>query len=91
MLSSLALFFIITIPNIADGNISFVMDKIGTGGMLTAVVTAVFTAWIFNVASNHSMFKKDTVMPDMVVAWMDALVRLQLHWLLVLVIMNLWI
>ena len=74
MLSSLALFFIITIPNIADGNISFVMDKIGTGGMLTAVVTAVFTAWIFNVASNHSMFKKDTVMPDMVVAWMDALV-----------------
>lgn len=44
MLSSLALFFIITIPNIADGNISFVMDKIGTGGMLTAVVTAVFTA-----------------------------------------------
>ena len=74
MLSSLALFFIITIPNIADGNISFVMDKIGTGGMLTAVVTAVFTAWVFNVASNHSMFKKDTVMPDMVVAWMDALV-----------------
>ena len=88
MLSSLALFFIITIPNIADGNISFVMDKIGTGGMLTAVVTAVFTAWIFNVASNHSMFKKDTVMPDMVVAWMDALVPVTITLVIGLVIMN---
>lgn len=76
MLTSLALFFIITIPTIDGdaGTIAFVMDKIGTGGMLTSVVTAIFTAWIFNVASNHSLFKKDTVMPDMVVSWMDALV-----------------
>ncbi len=83
MLSSLALFFIITIPNIADGNISFVMDKIGTGGMLTAVVTAVFTAWIFNVASNHSMFKKiQLCLIWLWLGWMH-LFQLQLHWLLV--------
>lgn len=88
MLTSLALFFIITIPNIADGNMSFVTDKIGTGGMLTSVVTAVFTAWIFNIASNHSLFKKDTVMPDMVVAWMDALVPVTITLVIGLVIMN---
>lgn len=76
MLTSLALFFIITLPVIdgETGTMNFVMDKIGTGGMLTAVVTSVFTGWLFNFASRHSMFKKDTVMPDMVVAWMDALV-----------------
>lgn len=76
MLTSLALFFIITLPVIdgETGTMNFIMDKIGTGGMLTAVVTSVFTAWIFNFASRHSMFKEDTVMPDMVVAWMDALV-----------------
>ncbi|MEG0526375.1 MAG: PTS transporter subunit EIIC [Longicatena sp.] len=76
MLTSLALFFIITLPVIDGeaGSMNFIMDKIGTGGMLTAVVTSVFTGWIFNFASKHSMFKKDTVMPDMVVAWMDALV-----------------
>ncbi|MFR3674587.1 MAG: PTS transporter subunit EIIC [[Clostridium] innocuum] len=76
MLTSLALFFIITLPVIdgKTGTMNFIMDKIGTGGMLTAVVTSVFTAWIFNFASRHSMFKEDTVMPDMVVAWMDALV-----------------
>lgn len=83
MLSSLALFFIITTPNIADGNISFVMDKIGTGGMLTAVVTAVFTAWIFNVASNHSMLKKiQLCLIWLWLGWMH-LFQLQLHWLLV--------
>lgn len=76
MLTSVALFFIITLPVIdgEGGTMNFVMDKIGTGGMLTAVVTSVFIGWIFNFASKHSMFKKDTVMPDMVVAWMDALI-----------------
>ncbi len=90
MLTSLALFFIITIPTIDGdaGTIAFVMDKIGTGGMLTSVVTAIFTAWIFNVASNHSLFKKDTVMPDMVVAWMDALVPVTITLVIGLIIMN---
>lgn len=90
MLTSLALFFIITIPTIDGdaGTMAFVMDKIGTGGMLTAVVTAIFTAWIFNVASNHSLFKKDTVMPDMVVAWMDALVPVTITLVIGLIIMN---
>lgn len=90
MLTSLALFFIITIPTIDGdaGTIAFVMDKIGTGGMLTSVVTAIFTAWIFNVASNHSLFKKDTVMPDMVVSWMDALVPVTITLVIGLIIMN---
>lgn len=90
MLTSLALFFIITLP-IIDGDLgtmNFIMDKIGTGGMLTAVVTSVFAAWIFNFASKHSMFKEDTVMPDMVVAWMDALVPVTITLAIGLLIMQ---
>lgn len=90
MLTSLALFFIIALPTMDGeaGTINFVMDKIGTGGMLTAVVTSVFTAWIFNIASDHSLFKKDTVMPDMVVAWVDALVPVTICLVIGLLIMN---
>lgn len=90
MLTSVALFFIITLPFVDGdaGTMNFVMDKIGTGGMLTAVVTSVFTGWIFNVASNHSLFKKDTAMPDMVVAWMDALVPVTITLAIGLIIMN---
>lgn len=90
MLTSVALFFIITLPTIDGdaGTMNFIMDKIGTGGMLTAVVTSIFTGWIFNFASKHSMFKKDTVMPDMVVAWMDALVPVTVTLALGLCIMN---
>lgn len=75
-LTSVALFFIIAIP-VLDGDagtMTFLMDKIGTGGMLTSVVTGIFTAWIFNIASKHSLFKEDTIMPDMVVNWIDALI-----------------
>ena len=90
MLTSVALFFIITLPIIDGdaGTMNFIMDKIGTGGMLTAVVTSIFTGWIFNFASKHSMFKEDTVMPDMVVAWMDALVPVTVTLALGLCIMN---
>jgi PTS system cellobiose-specific IIC component len=91
MLTSVALFFIITLPEIDGdaGTMSFVSDKIGTGGMLTAVVTSVFTAWVFNVASNHSLFKKDTVMPDIVVTWMDALIPVTVCLVCGLIVMNL--
>lgn len=91
MLTSLALFFIITIPTIDGdaGTIAFVMDKIGTGGMLTAVVTGILTAVIFNFASKHSLFKKDTVMPDMVVNWVDALIPVTFCLIVGLVILNL--
>ena len=90
MLTSVALFFIIALP-VMDGEagtINFVMDKIGTGGMLTAVVTSIFTAWIFNIASKHSIFKKDTVMPDIVVTWVDALIPVTACLVIGLVIMN---
>jgi len=90
MLTSVALFFIIALP-VMDGEagtINFVTDKIGTGGMLTAVVTSVFTAWIFSIASKHSIFKKDTVMPDIVVTWVDALIPVTICLAIGLVIMN---
>ncbi len=90
MLTSVALFFIITLPVIDGdaGTINFTTDKIGTGGMLTAVVTSVFTAWVFNIASRHSLFKKDTVMPDIVVTWIDALVPVTICLVIGLAIMN---
>lgn len=90
MLTSLALFFIVTLP-VMDGDagtMAFVMDKIGTGGMLTSVVVGIFTAWVFKTASKHSLFKEDTVMPDMVVNWTDALIPVTICLVVGLIIMN---
>lgn len=90
MLTSVALFFLITLPTIDGdaGTIAFVSSKIATGGMLTSVVTSIFTAWVFNVASKHSLFKKDTVMPDMVVNWMDALIPVTICLVVGMIIYN---
>lgn len=89
-LTSVALFMIVALPTFDGdaGTIAFLTDKIGTGGMLTSVVTGVFTAWIFNVASKHSLFKKDTIMPDMVVNWIDALIPVTIVLVVGLVIYN---
>lgn len=76
MLTSVALYLIVTLPAF-DGEVgttNFVTDKLGTGGMLAAVLVGCFVAWAFSLASRHSFFKQDTVMPDMVVEWIDALV-----------------
>ncbi len=75
-LTSVALFFIIVIPTFDGdaGTINFIQDKIGTGGMIVSVVVGIFTAWIFSIASKYSFFKKDTMMPDIVVNWVDALI-----------------
>ena len=88
MLTSLALFIIVTIPTMGDGTMEFVSDKLGTGGMLSAVVVGIFTAWVFNFASKHSLFKKDTLMPDMVVNWVDALIPVTVVLCIGLLIMN---
>lgn len=89
MLTGLALFFIITIPTMdGSGTISFILDKIGTGGMLTAVVTGIFTSVVFKFASSHSLFKEDTVMPDMVVNWVDALIPVTVSLIIGIAIMN---
>lgn len=75
-LTSVALFFIIVMPTFDGdaGTIILVQDKIGTGGMLVSVVVGIFTAWVFSIASKYSLFKKDSVMPDIVVNWVDALI-----------------
>ncbi len=75
-LTSVAMFFIIVMPtfNSKDGTITLVQSKIGTGGMIVSVVVGIFTTMVFVFASKYSLFKKDTVMPDMVVTWIDALI-----------------
>lgn len=74
--TSVALFFIIIMPTFDGdaGTINFVKDLVGTGGMLVSVVVGIFSALIFDLASKYSFFKKDTVMPDIVVNWIDALI-----------------
>lgn len=90
MLTSIALFLIVCIPTFDSdaGTMAIVTDKIGTGGMLTSVVTGIFTSWVFNVASRHSLFKEDTMMPDMVVNWTDALIPVTVCLAVGLILMN---
>ncbi|MDQ0363079.1 PTS transporter subunit EIIC [Breznakia pachnodae] len=71
--TSVAVFFLIVMPEFNDGTISFVQDKIGTGGMIVSVFVGIFVSFIFSFASKHSLFKEETSMPDIVVTWVDAM------------------
>ena len=42
--------------------------------MLASMLVGGLIAFIFSFVSRHSFFKKDTVMPDIVVSWVDALI-----------------
>ena len=75
-LTGIALFLVVCVPTIDGdaGTMALMTNKIGASGMLVAVVTGIFTAVVFGFASRHSLFKKDTIMPDIVVNWVDSLI-----------------
>lgn len=69
------LFLALLLPTISEeGTMNFVLDKIGSGGMLCAVFAGLITAKIFHIASTHSLFKEDTEMPDIVVNMFDSMI-----------------
>lgn len=75
-LTSVGTFLVMLMPSFDSeaGTINFILDKIGTGGMLCAVLVGLICSKIFDIASRHSFFKEDTVMPDIIVNMFDSMV-----------------
>lgn len=72
--TGLITFLIIISPQvIADKSIGFSHESLGAGGMFVAIVAGIFTGWIMGLFGKFSFFKEESVIPDFVRAWFDAM------------------
>jgi len=72
--TGLITFLIIISPQvIADKTVGFSHASLGSGGMFVAIVAGVFTGWIMGLFGSFSFFKEESVIPDFVRAWFDAM------------------
>ncbi|GKU82034.1 PTS sugar transporter subunit IIC [Niallia sp. NCCP-28] len=72
--TGLITFLIIISPQvIADKAIGFSHESLGAGGMFVAIVAGVFAGWIMGLFGRFSFFKEESVIPDFVRAWFDAM------------------
>jgi PTS system cellobiose-specific IIC component len=76
---------IITPQVVADKSIGFSHAALGSGGMFVAIVAGVITGIVMSVFGKFSFFKEDSVVPDFVRAWFDAILPIGL------VIVIIWI
>ncbi|MBU8919027.1 PTS transporter subunit EIIC [Bacillus sp. FJAT-29953] len=86
--SGLITFLIIITPQVtADKAIGFSHESLGAGGMFVAIVAGVFTGWVMSLFGKFSFFKEESVIPDFVRAWFDAMLPIAVvivaTWLLV--------
>lgn len=72
--SGLITFLITVTPQIvADKTVGFGHASLGAGGMFVAIVAGVFTSWIMGIFGSFSFFKEESIIPDFVRAWFDAM------------------
>ena len=73
-LSGISLFLIIITPQVvADGAPGFGHSALGAGGMFVAIVSGLFTGWVMSMFGKFSFFSDESVIPDFVRAWFDAM------------------
>lgn len=73
-LSSVSLFLIIISPQvIKDGAPGFGHSAMGAGGMFVAIVAGLFAGFVMTQFGKFSFFKEESVVPDFVRAWFDAM------------------
>lgn len=73
-LTSVGTFLCLLLPRFTEeGEMAYILDKLGTGGMICAVFTGLLVSKVFYEFSKHSFFSEDTVMPDIVVNMFDAM------------------
>jgi PTS system cellobiose-specific IIC component len=88
-MSSLVLFLIVITPQVqADKVIGFGHDSLGAGGMFVAIICGIYSGYIMGLFGKFSFFKEDSVIPDFVRAWFDAMLPIAIvlctGWILVL-------
>lgn len=89
-MTSILLFLMVITPQVElEGTIGFNHSAMGAGGMFAAIVLGIFVAWVFGLFAKFSFFKEDSVIPDFVKAWFDAMLPIFIvicaGWILVLV------
>lgn len=73
-MAGVILFLIIISPQvIADGAPGFGHSALGAGGMFIAIVAGVFAGFVMSLFGKFSFFKEDSVIPDFVRSWFDAM------------------
>ncbi|MDH6367678.1 MULTISPECIES: PTS transporter subunit EIIC [unclassified Breznakia] len=73
-MAGVILFLIIISPQvIADGAPGFGHSALGAGGMFVAIVAGLFAGWVMSLFGKFSFFKEDSVIPDFVRSWFDAM------------------
>lgn len=73
-LSGVVTFLMIISPKvISDETIGFSHDALGAGGMFIAIVSGIFVGLIMQFFGKFSFFKEDSVIPDFVRQWFDAM------------------
>ena len=88
-MTGIALFMIFVNPTIDQtGKYCYDFSCFGAGGMFVAIVAGVYTAFIFSVLKNITVFKEDNALPDFCKEWFDTLLPVAIviltGWLLVI-------
>ena len=88
-MTGIAMFLIFVNPVIEEtGRYSYDFSCFGAGGMFVAIITGIYTAFIFSLFKNISIFKEDSALPDFCKEWFDTLIPITVvlltGWLLVI-------
>lgn len=69
-------FFLLMIYPTFDKNDNMLLNSnlLGTGGMITALLSGIFVGFVMNLASKYQIFDEDTTMPDFVITWFNTLI-----------------
>jgi len=54
------------------------LGRLGTEGMLAAILGGLLVGFIMNLFAKHTFFKEDTAMPDFITVWFDTLIPMLL-------------
>lgn len=54
--------------------LSIFMGRLGTEGMLAAILSGLLVGCIMNLFAKHTFFKDDSAMPDFIIVWFDTLI-----------------
>ena len=78
-LTGISTFLISITPEVlSEGEAGFGSSALGAGGMFCAMITGIIVCIVFNLFGKFSFFKEDSVIPDFVRQWFDALLPIGL-------------
>ena len=77
-LAGIAFFLMVVNPLFEDGNMTLTFAKLGSSGMIAALLSGLFTGMIMNLFASRSFFSEDTPIPDFITVWFDTLIPITL-------------